>query len=128
MISQATPTGDTNLDKQALKKTQDEIDRGIALLVEDWRELVEMFSHDVVVAVRRATWERHGNATEWAVRVIGDVRAGGTNDVCSHCCVHRPATHDDVIAAMLVERQRHEYDKSNHGQGSLLKLISKLPK
>ena len=36
MISQATPTGDINLDEKAWKKTQDEIDRGIALLVTNW--------------------------------------------------------------------------------------------
>ena len=30
MISQATPTGDIKLDEKAWKKTQDEIDRGIA--------------------------------------------------------------------------------------------------
>ena len=57
-----------------------------------------MFSHDVVVAVGRATWERRGNVTGWVVRVIDDFRAGLTNDVCSYCSVHRSATHDDVIA------------------------------
>ena len=70
-----------------------------------------MFGHDIVVAVRRAIWERHGNATEWVVRVIDDFRACLVNDACSYCSVHRPATHDDVIAASMVERQRHEHEK-----------------
>ena len=86
-----------------------------------------MFSHDVVVAVRpamrerfgngvvaavgRAIRERHGHATEWAGRVIDDFRAGLINDGCSYCYVHRPATHDDAIAAILIERQKHEYDQ-----------------
>ena len=61
--------------------------------------------HDVVVAVRRAIWERHGNATEWAVRVIDDFRAGLINDACSYCSVHRPATHDDVVASVMVARE-----------------------
>ena len=71
-----------------------------------------MFGHDIVVAVRRSIWERHGNATEWAVRVIDDFRAGLINDACSYCSVHRPATHDDVIVAIMVERQRHEFEKA----------------
>ena len=70
-----------------------------------------MLGHAVVVAVKRTIWERHGNATEWAVRVIDDFRAGLINDACSFCPVHRPATHDDVIAAIMVERQRHEFEK-----------------
>ena len=70
-----------------------------------------MFGHNIVVAVRRAIWGRHGNATEWAVRVIDDFRIVLINDACSYCSVHMPATHDDVIAAIMVERQRHEYEK-----------------
>ena len=70
-----------------------------------------MFGHDVVVAVRQAIWERHGNAIEWAVRVIDDFRAGFINDACSYCSVHRPATHDDVIAAIMAARQNHEYEQ-----------------
>ena len=128
MISQATPTGDNNLDEKAWKKTQDEIDRGIALLFTNWNDLVDMFGHDIVVAVRRAIWEGHGNAIEWAVRVIDDSRAGLINDACSCCSVHRPATHDDVIAAIMVRRQRHEFEKSNHGQVILQKPICELLK
>ena len=71
-----------------------------------------MFNHDVVVAVRRATWERLGNATEWVVRVIDDFRAVLINDACSYCSVHRPATHGDVVAAIFIGRQRHEYDQA----------------
>ena len=63
-----------------------------------------MFNHNVVVAVRRAIWERHGNATEWAVRVIDEFRAGLINDACSCCSGHRPATHDGAIAAIVVGR------------------------
>ena len=55
-----------------MEKTQDEIDRGIALLVTNWSDMVDMFGHAIVVVVRRAIWERHGNATEWAVLVIDD--------------------------------------------------------
>ena len=55
------------LDLRAWKKTQDEIDREIAIMIDDWDKLTEQLGHDVVVAVRRAIWERHGNATEWAV-------------------------------------------------------------
>ena len=76
MISQAVATGDAKLDEKAWGKTQDELDRGIAFLVEDWTQLIEMCGHDVVVAIRRAIWERHGNAIEWAVRVIDNFRAG----------------------------------------------------
>ena len=94
-----------------MEKTQDEIDKGIDLLVPNWTDLVDMFGHDIVVAVRRAIWERRGNATEWAVRVIDDFRVGLINDACSYCSVHKPATHDDVIAAIMVERQRHEFEK-----------------
>ena len=111
MISQAIPTGDEELDKKAWSKTQDELDRGIAFLVEDWDQLITMFGHDVVVAVRRAIWERHGNAIEWAVRVIDDFRAGLINDACSYCSVHRPATHDDVIAAIMAARQNHDNEQ-----------------
>ena len=78
MISQAVATGDAKLDEKAWSKTQDELDRGIALLVDDWKQLAEKFGHDVVVAVRRAIWERHGNAIAWAV--IGSFRAGLIND------------------------------------------------
>ena len=69
MIAQAVPTGDEELDLQAWKKTQDDIDREISIMIDDWDKLTEQLGHDVVVAVRRAIWERHGNATEWAVRV-----------------------------------------------------------
>ena len=55
-----------------MEKTQDEIDRGIALFFTNWNALIDMFGHDIVVAVRRAIWERHGNAIEWVVRVIDD--------------------------------------------------------
>ena len=87
------------------KKKQDELDREIALMIDDWDKLIGKLGHDVVVAVRRAIWERHGNATEWAVRVIDDFRAGLINDACSYCSVHRPATHDDVVAAIMVARE-----------------------
>ena len=86
--------------------------RGVALLVTNWTDLVGMFGHGIVVAVRRAIWGRHGNDTGWAVRVIDGCRAGLINNACSYCSVHRPATHGDVIAAILVERQRHEYEKA----------------
>ena len=72
MISQATPTGDNNPDEKAWTKTQDEIDRGIALCFSNWNGVIDMFGHDIVVVVRRAIWETHGNATGWAVRVIDD--------------------------------------------------------
>ncbi len=111
MISQAIPTGDEELDQTAWSKTQDELDRGIAFLVEDWDQLITMFGHDVVVAVRRAIWERHGNAIEWAVRVIDDFRAGLINDACSYCSVHRPATRDGVIAAITAARQNHDSEQ-----------------
>ena len=111
MISQATPTGDIKLDEKAWKRTQDGIDRGIAWCFPNWNDLISVFGDDIVVAIRRSIWERHGDATEWAVRVIDDSRAGLTNDACSYCSVHRPATHDDVIAAIMVERQRHEFEK-----------------
>ena len=62
MITQAVPTGDDELDERAWKKTQDEIDGGIASKIDSWECLVEQVGHDVVVAVRRAIWERHGNA------------------------------------------------------------------
>ena len=83
MITQAVPTGDGELDGRAWQNTRDEIDRGIAFKIELWECLVEQVGHDVVVAVRRAIWERHGNATGWAVRVIDDFRAGLINDAGS---------------------------------------------
>ena len=50
-----------------------------------WEQLIELFGHDVVVAVRRAIWERHGDAIEWAVRVVDGSRAGLINDSCRAC-------------------------------------------
>ena len=91
-------------------KTQVELDRGIAITLNEWSDVVSAFGPDVIVAVRRAIWERHGNATEWAIRVIDDFRDGLQNSVCSYCCVHRPATHDDVIAQIMAIRRNHPDD------------------
>ena len=101
MICQAVATGDAKFDEKAWSKTQDELDRGIALLVDDWKQLTEMFGHDVVVAVRRAIWERHGNVIEWVVRVIDDFRVVFIDDACSYFSARRLATHGDVIASEM---------------------------
>ena len=84
MISQAKSTGDVKLDMLAWKKTKDECDRGIAYIVKSFQELVNLFGEDVVIAVRRAIWERHGNASEWSVRVIDDFFAGLQNHASSY--------------------------------------------
>ena len=97
--------GDVKLDKLAWKKAKDECDRGIAYIVKSLQELVNLFGEDVVLAVRRAIWERHGNASEWSVRVIGDSLAGLQNHASSYCSVHRPATHDDVVAQIIAVRE-----------------------
>ena len=86
MISQAVPTGDDALDEGAWGKTQVELDRGIAITLNEWGDVVSAFGPDVIVAVRRAIWERHGNATEWAIRVIDGFRAGLQKSACSYCC------------------------------------------
>ena len=104
MISQAISTGDQKLDELAWKKTKDECDRTIAFVVNTYDELVDMFGEDIIIAVRRAIWERHGNARDWSVRVIDDFLAGLQNSASSYCCVHRPATRDDVIAQVIAAR------------------------
>ena len=70
-------------------------------MIADWDKLTEQLGHDVVVAVRRAIWERHGNATEWAVRVVDDFRLGQST-VVAPTVRPRPATRDDVVAAIMV--------------------------
>ena len=80
-------------------------------MIDDWDTLTYTLGHDVVVAVRRAIWERHGNATEWAVLVIGDFRAGLINEACSYCSVHRRATYDDVVAANLAAREGYDSEE-----------------
>ena len=105
MISQAKSTGDSDLDNLAWEKTQAEVDRGIVYKVNSLRELVDIFSEDVVIAMRRSIWERHGNASEWSVRVINDFLAGMQNHASSYCSVHRPATHDDVVAQVIAARE-----------------------
>jgi hypothetical protein len=85
----------------AWKKTKGECDRGIAYIVKSSQELVNLFGEDIVIAVRRAIWERHGNASEWSVRVIDDFLAGLQNHASSYCSVHRLATHDDVVAQII---------------------------
>ena len=104
MIEQAKSTGDLKLDNLAWKKTKDECDRGIAYIVKSFQELVNQFGEDVVIAVRRAICERHGNASDWSVRVIDDFLAGLQNHASSYCSVHRPATHDDVVAQIIAVR------------------------
>ena len=59
----------------------------------------------MVIAVPRAIWERHGNVRDWSVRVIDDFLAGMQNHASSYCCVHRPATHDDVVAQIIAVRE-----------------------
>ena len=108
-------------------KTQDEIDRGIAFMIDSWESMLEQVGHDVVVAVRRAIWERHGNATEWAVRVVDDFRAGLINDVCSYCSVHRPATHDDVVASIMVAYGRSEGRKLHSWTSDFAKAYRQVP-
>ena len=92
MISQAVSTGDAKLDEKAWQKTKDECDRNIAFLIKSYSELVEQLGENVVIAVRRAIWERHGNARDWSVRVIDGFLAGMQNHASSYCCAHRPAT------------------------------------
>ena len=40
-------------------KTQVESDRGIAITLNEWSDVVAALGPDVIVAVRRAIWERH---------------------------------------------------------------------
>ena len=98
---------DHELAMQAWSKTQKEIDRGTAWRYDTLEALEEAFGPDLIIAVRRAIWERHGNATEWKVRLVDDFKAGLQNTACSYCCVHRPATHDDLVAQVMAVRGVH---------------------
>ena len=102
MISQAVSTGDDKLDEMAWQKTKDECDRNIAFVVKSYSELVEQLGDNVVIAVRRAIWERHGNARGWSVRVIDDFLAGMQNHASSYCCVHR--SHRSLLCARWFRR------------------------
>ncbi len=56
MIHQAKSTGDLSLDEGAWEKTQIEIKRDIAIMIEELSDLINMLGNDVIVAVRRAIW------------------------------------------------------------------------
>ena len=92
---------------QAWSKTQKEIDRGTAWRYDSLDDFRNVFGPDLIIEVRRVILERHGNAIEWKVRLIDDFKAGLQNTACSYCCVHRPATHDDLVAQVMAVRQVH---------------------
>ena len=80
LIGRMAAPADDKLAQSSWAKTQEEIDKGIAL--GPFNHLHELPFATLAVVCRKGIWEKHGTATEFKVRNIDDFLVRGQNE-CS---------------------------------------------
>ena len=105
LISRTRASGDERLDREAWRKTMEEMEMG--LMSPPVFSLADLGLSQCCLVRRHGLWEQHGAAVAPTVRVLDDFLEGGQNGTVGYQYTHRPANLDTVTATLRTVGERY---------------------
>ena len=119
------PSGDHMLDALSMKKSLEEVDRGV--LLGPW-PVSSPLPGNLAIARRAGIWEQHGGSLEPSVRVIDDLLLGEQNSTVASSTTHKPADTDAIASqARKVQECRTSGGRTGGYTSDFAKAFKQIP-